>query len=357
MSSFPQAIATVNQRFIADFVKKNCTVSFSAFGLFHVLLILLKTVEGPARRQLAAVLGVDDDALEPRAIARFLKKTAADRALEAAANIFARGAEPRIAYAALMRQTFGAEPEALESAEQVNRWCAAHTRGAIPAMLDTLDADTRAVLASALFFQARWRKPFAAHMTTDRLFHTLGGAALTRPTMRTERPLAYTQTAHSQAAALEYAGSRAVALVLLPRAKGRRALRRSAAELTVELATTAAHMPRRPLRLLLPRFRVDATLSLVRGLQHLGALKVFRSCDATGTLGQDLTVSDIIQRCTIEVSEKGTVAAAATAVIMSNSCTFSEPDVTIMDCNRPFIFSIILPKTGTFLFTTIVGLE
>ena len=61
----------------------------------------------------------------------------------------------------------------------------------------------------------------------------------------------------------------------------------------------------------------------------------------------DLYVSDVFHKAFIDVAEKGTVAAAATGVVMD---TLSLPSGLIISIDRPFLFFLRDQPTGAILF-------
>jgi serpin B len=89
---------------------------------------------------------------------------------------------------------------------------------------------------------------------------------------------------------------------------------------------------------------------LAEALQSMGMGEAF-TADAnfagmTGT--RELYISDVIHKAFVSVDEKGTEAAAATAVMMRLSAAPAEPvEVTV---DRPFIFLIRDIQTGSILF-------
>jgi serpin B len=66
------------------------------------------------------------------------------------------------------------------------------------------------------------------------------------------------------------------------------------------------------------------------------------------TGNRDLFISDVLHKAFVSVDEKGTEAAAATAVIMKLTAMPAEP--VRMDVNRPFVFLIRDIETGAILF-------
>ena len=57
-------------------------------------------------------------------------------------------------------------------------------------------------------------------------------------------------------------------------------------------------------------------------------------------VSEDLFISDAIHKATIEVDEKGTVAAAATAMVASDSWGVDEPEPLEITIDKPFLFFI-----------------
>ena len=70
------------------------------------------------------------------------------------------------------------------------------------------------------------------------------------------------------------------------------------------------------------------------------------------TLPKDLFISEVFHKAFIEVDEKGTEAAAATAVVMmTTSCAPGpKPKPIIFNANHPFLFYIIDDQTRSVIF-------
>ncbi|OQA00126.1 MAG: Serpin (serine protease inhibitor) [Bacteroidetes bacterium ADurb.Bin408] len=66
----------------------------------------------------------------------------------------------------------------------------------------------------------------------------------------------------------------------------------------------------------------------------------------------DLNISEVFHKAFIEVDEKGTGAAAATAVVMmTTSCAPEKKDLPIIfNANHPFLFYIVDDETKAILF-------
>ena len=101
----------------------------------------------------------------------------------------------------------------------------------------------------------------------------------------------------------------------------------------------------------LPRFEFSSDIGLKPVLTGLGMASAFQpgTADLSGMDGtRNLFIQDVLHKAFVSVDEKGTEAAAATAVIVGLTSAPAEPKS--FDANRPFIFLIRDRVTGTVLF-------
>jgi serpin B len=232
--------------------------------------------------------------------------------------------------------------------EAINAWVAQETQERIDeiAPLGSVSANTRLVLANAIYFKAGWDYPFQESATADGPFTLLDGSQITVPLMHQEIRLEYAEQGDYQAVQLPYAGQAVDMWVILP-AEGRfedvqgrlgadwiEAVRRDAGARQVILA--------------LPRFGVEATLCLHDLFKEMGMAHVFcPALDFEGIAEEGgLCVDTALHRATITVDEKGTEAAAATmaAVLLEQVQDFE------MTIDRPFVFAIVARERGEILF-------
>jgi serpin B len=97
----------------------------------------------------------------------------------------------------------------------------------------------------------------------------------------------------------------------------------------------------------MPKFQFESEYMVSQHLQRLGMRDAFiyPTADFTGISDQSsLFIDEVYQNTFIKVDEKGTEAAAATAVVMSDEAASS------VDLNRPYIFTIQDRETGLILF-------
>jgi serpin B len=153
-----------------------------------------------------------------------------------------------------------------------------------------------------------------------------------------------------QALELPYAGSQLSMLILLPD-EGRFDEVQASLD-AQELEALIAGLQPQQVRLWLPRFEYEYALSLKDRLMMMGMTDAFDEtrADFSGMTGaRDLYIGSVLHKAFVAVDEKGTEAAAATAVIMEvTSAPAGEPITITVD--RPFIYLIRDEQTGNVLF-------
>src|SRR5262249_50605688 len=101
----------------------------------------------------------------------------------------------------------------------------------------------------------------------------------------------------------------------------------------------------------LPKFKITAEFSLKKTLTDMGMPTAFdaKAADFTGmTTLEPLFIQEVIHKAYVDVHEKGTEAAAATAVLMFAGGIPPPPIPVVAD--RPFCFLIRENRTGSILF-------
>jgi len=255
------------------------------------------------------------------------------------------------AAAALAEADFAAAPEAARA--EINRVIAGQTEGKITGLLapGAITMLTRLVLASAVYLKAAWAEPFPERATAGAPFYPddRGGPALTVPMMRGTAPRAYLHGDGYQAVLLPYRDIGLAMAVLLP--DGPLAALRpkvAAAGLGGLLAGAARHQ----VTLSLPRFRLEAAFDLIPALRRLGVAAAFGGdADFTGiTDAAPLRIGAVAHKAYIDVDERGTEAAAATAVVLRTLAAMRPPPPVTMVVDRPFLFAIVDTATSLPVF-------
>jgi serpin B len=268
------------------------------------------------------------------------------------------GYEFTSAFLDTLAENYGAGLRTLDFAQEseaarktINDWVSEQTEGKIQDLIPKggLNAAVRLVLTNAIYFNGKWSKPFEADSTYDRDFTLLDGTTIQVPTMHQTEMFAYTEGEGYQAVELPYRDSNMAMLFLLP-AEGR--FEEIEGQLSHELvAGVVEGLEFHDVRLSLPKFSFESGLGLAKTLIQMGMPSAFGNADFSGMTGdRALFISDVLHKAFVAVDEKGTEAAAATAVIMAELAAPVEDEPIVMKLDRPFIFMIRDQETGTILF-------
>ncbi len=251
-------------------------------------------------------------------------------------------------YGAGMRlMDFVTETEA--SRVTINTWVSDQTNERIKELIPQgiITTATRLVLVNAIFFTASWAQPFNEAATADRAFKRLDGSEVTVPTMRKSIEAVYTAGDGFQAAEIPYDGNQLAMLVLVPD-EGRF----EAVESTLSASRVSQirdGLTQHQVELALPKFSFRSNVPSKDPLKALGMVEAFGgAADLSGMNGSGgLFIQDVVHQAFVAVDEKGTEAAAATAVIVGET---SAPPLATLTIDRPFVFAIVDRPTGATLF-------
>jgi serpin B len=290
--------------------------------------------------------------------------------LNIANRLFAqKGNHFRDAFLSLVKQNFSGAFEPLDfvadpaaATQRINKWVADQTRDRIRDLIPggALDKTTRLVLANALYLKAPWASEFSQNVTHPEPFHVRGGTPVNVPMMRkTDKQFGYAKRQGFIAVSLPYAGGDLQFLVLLPdEANGLRGLE---SKLSGDMLAGCARLEKRDVDLYLPKFKLEPpTITLAKQFEALGMKTAFDQPKGSAnfdkiaprTPDDYLYISQIFHKTFIAVDEKGTEAAAATAVaMMAGTALRSPPPPPIeVKVDRPFVYAIQHVPSGVCLF-------
>jgi serpin B len=234
-----------------------------------------------------------------------------------------------------------------EACKLINGWVSDQTEKRIPKLLDSLDPMTRLVLVNAIYLKAPWETRFADSATKDAPFTTAGGSQVTVPTMNATIGARYASGSGWQAVEVPYVGGSLAMTIIVP--DDLTAFERSLDAGTY--AQIAGALSSTEVSLSLPRFKTETHVDLADMLVGMGMTDAFDpdKADFSGiTTDEILYISNVIHQANISVDEKGTEAAAATAVVMRATGMPAEPVTVRVD--RPFLFAVRDTRTGAVLF-------
>jgi serpin B len=258
----------------------------------------------------------------------------------------------------MSKDAYGAGLEELDfamatekSRQTINEWVEKETRDRIKDLLPagSLANDTRLVLTNAIYFKAKWQDPFPEAGTAKKDFKT-GGKTVKVDMMRTTEFLRYAQVDGVQMLELPYEGRELSMLVLLPgEMQGLSALEKN---LTADnFESWRGELKLHQVQVTMPKFTFTSAFQLKKVLGDMGMQVAFTpKADFSGmTSREKLFIDAVMHKAFVAVDEKGTEAAAATAVTMRPTSAPDAP-MAIFRADRPFVFVIRENRTGSILF-------
>jgi serpin B len=360
----------------------------SPYSINSALAMTFAGADGETRTEMARVLhfpNADDVAASFSALQKSLEQMSAKTAelaknskkfggpsepitLNIANRLFAQKSYHfREAYLSFVKQNFGGAFEPLDfvadpsaATQRINKWVADQTRDRIRDLIPggALDKTTRLVLANALYLKAPWAKEFSQNGTQSEPFF-VRGAPVDVPMMRKTTNFGYARREGFTVVSLPYAGNELQFVVLLP--DDINGLRGLESTLSGDVLAGCAKIEKRDVDLHLPKFKLEPpTITLAKQFEALGMKTAFdrpkgsANFDKMAPRTRDdyLYISQIFHKTFIAVDEKGTEAAAATAVAMlAGSALMSPPPPPVeVKVDRPFVYAIQHVPSGVCLF-------
>lgn len=244
---------------------------------------------------------------------------------------------------------FRTEPE--PSRQAINSWVAQRTEQLIPELLpaQSITSDTALVLTNTVYFNASWQTRFDKSLTLDSAFQRADGSTAQVAMMNAglTSGISYAKGTGYEAVALSYASDELAFIAVLPASGSYEAIETGASatwfsQLLAQLAPSSV-------QLALPKLDTKTATSLRKPLQALGMENAFeRTADFSGMTPVGVAIDDVIHEASIKVFEDGTIAAAATGVVLAPSGAPSFEHVVRFD--RPFLYAVVDRPTGQILF-------
>lgn len=230
--------------------------------------------------------------------------------------------------------------------ELVADWTGGHITELVPD--GAIPDGAASVLTNALYFESRWRQPFSEFSTRPDSFIRLDGSTVQADFMGQSRRFGYGEGDGYQALQLGYTYPLSM-VIILPDAGTFDSFRESLDRLRLDGILDSLDSRRTDVGI--PKFRFDTSIGLRDSLRALGmGDAVFGLADFSPMA--DLvrpSVSDVYHQATIDVDERGTVAAAATAIVVSEDVSAEVSEAQFF-ADRPFIFLIRDYESDVILF-------
>ena len=244
--------------------------------------------------------------------------------------------------------------EDLKSIKQVNSWCSKATNGKIPTIIDDISG-VMMILINAIYFKGIWKKTFDKKYTGKNEFLNFNKEKKMTDFMNISHDYRYFESKNVQAIEIDYKKDNLNVLIILPKAEK---------DINVYLKNFSAEkygqinkgLRSHKVNLSLPKFEIRYEGELKELLISLGMKSAFGNADfSVMSKEKDILISRVIHKTFIKVDEKGTEAAAVTAVVMRTKAAIPKDPPKVMNVNHPFLFIIRskdLPSGHDILFFT-----
>ncbi|MFY1691187.1 serpin family protein [Plantactinospora sp. WMMB782] len=252
---------------------------------------------------------------------------------------------------------YGAAPHpvdfrnATEAARQeINTWVSDRTNAKIPELLRSgvVSPDTSLMLTNTTYLKAAWTYPFGATATAPAPFTRDDGSVVDVPMMRGPfDPMGYLEGDGWRAVDVPYAGGGLAMAIVMPTRADLAAVEAGLDATWLAALLTGFRFTDVQLRLPRWTFRLPAELGAL--LSGLGMPTAFSSRADFAAMSTEpaLRIDDVVHETFIAVDEKGTEAAAASAVIVRPPSIPQGPQFFV---DRPFLYVIHDRFTGVPLF-------
>lgn len=342
--------------------QKDESVVVSPFSVSSALSMALNGAQGQTEKEMRETLGLQGGETEINQryldLSTSLLEVNPKSELAIANAAFAKqGVSFRQPFIDANQRFYSAQLQTLDFSDPatvgvINGWVNKQTKSKIPTIIDKVPSEAILYLINAVYFKGTWQDEFQEAGTEEATFKTSGGAQKQVKMMNRTDSFRYLRGSNFQAVKLPYQDKRLEMVVFLP-------------DKNVDFATFNASfsadnwqkwIPRfgkHTGHLGLPRFKIEYQKELSTALKEAGMPCAFKDgcADFSKMTSESALISAVIHKTFMEVNEKGTEAAAVTAVEVGvTSVAIDVQPPFEMICDRPFVIALRDSKTDTILF-------
>ena len=337
-------------------------IFFSPYSLSTAMAMLFAAAEGETKQQIQKTFHYPAPAiLNPNSAALYnqFNKPNPNYDLSTVNDLWMRqGLSPNQTYLDTVKRYYGGQVTNLDfasrpepSRQTINKTIANHTKQMIPELLPegSIKPSTAAVLTNAVYFKSEWAQPLALR-NWEQPFYNLDSTTTDVNLMYGINHFDYMEDEKVQVVELPYKGDDLSMLIVLPKSKEPVAIQKLVANLsTTQINQWTEQLENRKVFLIIPKFKLQESYQMESLLTKMGMPIAFGSRADFSLFNeeQSLAVDSIIHKAVVEVDEKGTVAAAATSIVITPISASYNAEFT---ADHPFMFMIKDNKTDAILF-------
>ena len=239
------------------------------------------------------------------------------------------------------------------SLKTINNWVSNKTNNKIPKILNTISPDAVLYAINALYFKGDWKHRFDSSNNKELPFYPDNSSFQSVTMMHQQENFEYFSNEEFSSVVLPYKEDQFNMVLLLPNEN------KNTEDIISSLNWESwqnwqQNYSVAKIALTLPKFTFSYEKLFNEALSDLGLGIAFTDeADFSGISNVPTLISFVLQKTFVDVNEKGTEAAAATAVEIGVT---SVPLVTEMNFNKPFLFVITEKNTGSICFIGKVGI-
>lgn len=255
-----------------------------------------------------------------------------------------------------------------DTATDINSWVNDHTNGMIPKIVDKNqfeeENNTAMMLINTLYFEAEWSKKYT--VAFDGEFTDINGIKHTIEELRSQEDQ-YFDLGNADAFKKPYVNGNYSFIGILPREDNIEEYVESLdAQKLMEDLNVYTDPTTFELNVMIPKFKYNYNISLNDILKDMGISTAFDKESADFTKIYDKTAADddilyideVLHKTRIEVTEKGTKAAAVSSVMMGLAAGIPEEKKKIqIYLDRPFVYMIVDKNNVPLFMGVAVSLE
>ena len=311
----------------------NESVLFSPLSIYQTLCLIANGANGHTQMEILHALGSSDIVgLNLKNSKYVTEQTKAS--LQIANAIFSKF-HPMESFIEIAMK-YKAKSTKLDSADQVNQWCADHTNNKITHIIDNV-SDIELLFINAVYFKSNWKYAFDPSLTAEHPFNNADGSTTNVKMMKQTHSYLYYETRSYQVVEIPYVEEGISAVIIVPDDLNDfiESLNDS------EVNKIFKGLKEKKVHLQLPKFEFESSLSLINNLREVGIDRAFDKITADFTNITNhikLHINKMIHKTYLQVNEEGTEAAAVTVTTMECCCVEDEAKEMIVD--KPFLFMI-----------------